>query len=386
MRILYDARKISAEATGVGYVVKKLLYELLVYKELEIVAFTKKGVKTIFNTQISNLVVHETNDDSEYFGLKRVLFEQTQIPKLIYKYRPDILHLTNGFGVPLFMDKKTKLLLTIHDLIPFTSYKELMSPINTLIFKTLFSRGIRKADAIITVSQFTAMDVKKYFPSVKEIDVVYNGMDSTVKVKNDVKVWDRLKTKYTIDDQFILYVGGFAPRKNMMRLLVSYDKLLKEKKYNYQLLLCGKITKNKDIVDELDKMNNFIVSHELQNNVKIIGYLHADEKNALLTRAKFFIYPSLYEGFGLPVLEALSVGTPTVTTKNSVMEEVAKTYSLYVEGKNTNDMVDKMKETILKHETYKKLAIRASKELIPAYSWRSTGEKYYEIYKKIYES
>src|SRR3989344_6113488 len=164
MRILFDARKISPQATGVGYVVKKLLEELLKFNELEIIAFTKKGVNKIFNDSPppSNLIIHETKDDSEYFGLKRILFEQIEIPKLIEKYNPDILHLTNGFGVPLFINRKNlKIVLTVHDLIPLTPYKELMSPLNNLIFKILFSYGMKKADVAITVSKFTADDVKK---------------------------------------------------------------------------------------------------------------------------------------------------------------------------------------------------------------------------------
>src|SRR3989344_1709361 len=164
MRVLYDARKITLQATGVGYVVKKLLEELLKFRDLEIIAFTKKGVNKIFDDSAppDNLTIHETTDDSEYFGLKRILFEQLQIPKLIEKYKPDILHLTNGFGVPLFINKKNlRIILTIHDLIPLTPFKELMSPLSNLLFKVLFSAGIKKADSVVTVSKFTANDVKK---------------------------------------------------------------------------------------------------------------------------------------------------------------------------------------------------------------------------------
>ncbi len=385
MRILYDARKISPKSTGVGYVVKKLLEQLLTYKALEIIAFTSKGVKNIFDnpSQRSHLTICETNDDAEYFGLKRIFFEQTEIPKLIDTYKPTILHLTNGFGVPLLIDKNTKIVLTIHDLIPFTQYKELMSPLHNFIFKTLFSYGIKKADAIVAVSQFTARDVAQYFPNAKKAEIAYNGIDPFPRINNSNEIWSNLQKKYRINQEFILYIGGFAPRKNVLNLLESYRELIKEKKYKYQLLLCGKFTNNKDIKDQLDKINLFTTSHNLQKKVRLIGYLSKEEKYVLLSQSKFFVYLSLYEGFGLPVLEALSTGTPTITTKNSVMEEVAQKYSLYIDAQNTNDILDKMMLMLSKYEVYKNLALRAAKELLPTYNWKSAGEKYYQIYKNL---
>ncbi|OGK08458.1 hypothetical protein A2767_00845 [Candidatus Roizmanbacteria bacterium RIFCSPHIGHO2_01_FULL_35_10] len=386
MRILFDARKISPQATGVGYVVKKLLGKLLKYKDLKITAFTKKGVNKIFDdtTPPNNLTIHETTDDSEYFGLKRVLFEQFEIPKLIEKYKPDIIHLTNGFGVPLFINKKNlKIVLTIHDLIPLTPYKELMSSFDNLLFKTLFSYGIKKADSVVTVSEFTADDVKKYYPYTKNINIVYNGIDLFRKINNFNDAWTNLQKKYNINQEYILYIGGFTPRKNVLRLLESYNKLIKEKKRNFQLLLCGKITNNKDILTQLKKINEFIHLNNLQNKVRVIGYLKPDEKTVILSRAKYFAYLSLYEGFGLPILEALAAGTPVITSKNSVMEEVAEKYACYANPINSKDILVKMQEMLQNYGYYKKLAESAIIELIPKFNWKFSGEKYYQIYKSL---
>ena len=385
MRILFDARKISPQATGVGYVQKKLLEQLITYNDLEIIAFTRKGINKIFDPPPpSNLTIHETEDDTDYFGLKRVLFEQLKIPKLINKYNPDILHLTNGFGVPILINKRNlKIVLTVHDLIPLTQYKELMSPLNNLIFKTLFSYGIKNADSVVTVSKFTSIDVKKYFPDVKNINIAYNGIELFPNLSHFDEVWSNLQKKYNINQEYIIYIGGFAPRKNVLRLLEAYNKLIKEKKCGYQLLLCGKFTKNKDISNQLEKIIQYIKLNSLQKKVRLIGYLNLDEKYALLKQAKFFAYLSLYEGFGLPVLEALSVRTPTLTSKYSAMEEVANKYALYANSNSINDILDKMIVMLSKYEYFKYLTNNASKELIPFYSWRSTGIKYYEIYKKI---
>ena len=382
MRILYDARKITLQATGVGYVQKKLLEQLITYNDLEIIAFTRKGINKISDSPLpSNLTIHQSEDDTDYFGLKRVLFEQFEIPKLIDKYQPDFLHLTNGFGVPLFIKKNApKIILTIHDLIPLTPYKELMSPLNNFIFKTLFTYGINKADAVVTVSKFTATDVKNYFPDVTNVYTSYNGIDTFPEITNIDKIWSSVQKKYNINREFILYIGGFAPRKNTLMLLEAYNRLLKEKKYDYLLLLCGKFTKNKDISDQIEKINQYVKLNNLQEKVRLIGYLNLDEKQALLKMAKFFVYLSLYEGFGLPILEALSVGTPILTSKNSVMEEVAGKYALFADPKSTTDISIKLNEILDKQNHYKKKAESAKMELIPKFNWKIAGEKYYQIY------
>ena len=113
------------------------------------------------------------------------------------------------------------------------------------------------------------------------------------------------------------------------------------------------------------------------------SYLNFDEKYILLSKAKFFAYLSLYEGFGLPVLEALSVGTPVLTSKNSVMEEVADKYSLYAKSNNITDIVGKMINMLLEYSKYKELAKESEKKLIPSYNWQSAGEKYFNIFKNL---
>jgi glycosyltransferase involved in cell wall biosynthesis len=385
MRILYDARKISRQAMGVGYVVKKLLEQLVAYKDLEMIAFTRKGVKNIFCSPFpQNLIVHETDDDSEYFGLKRVLFEQNIIPRLIDKYNPDILHLTTGFGAPLFFSKKNlKIVLTIHDLIPLTKYKELMSAIDNFIFKILFTYGVKKADAIVTVSKFTGNDVKKCFPNVEKIYTAYNGIEPIKKINNFDEIWSNLQKKYNIKQEFILYIGGFAPRKNVLRLLEVYNKLVKDKKYICQLLLCGKFTKNRNIQNQLNKINQFITSNNLQNQVRLIGYLNLDEKCVLLSKAKIFVYLSLYEGFGLPILEASSVAVPTITSKNSVMEEIAQEYACYADPINNLNILSSIYKVFKNYHHYKIMAESAKINLIPKYSWLIAGEKYYNIYTNL---
>src|SRR3989338_8746327 len=387
MKVLYDARKIAKDQVGVGNVVEKILRELLNYQDLQIVAFTRKGTTLLPSVGTSpNLTVHETSDDTQFFGPKRLWIEQTYIPKIIDRYQPDILHLTNGFSVPLFLNKKNKrlkIVSTIHDVIPFTPYKELMNEMNQFLFTKLFRYSIQMADKVVAVSQFTANDIKTYFPKVKDVAVIYNGIDPFPQITDEAKMWNVIKEKYQINDEFILYIGGFAPRKNVLNLIKAYTLFIEKTNSPLNLVLAGKFSRNKDIQDNIQNVLKFIQGHQLSQRVKIVKYLEIPEKVLLLKKARIFVYLSLYEGFGLPVLEALSAGTPTLTTKNSVMEEVAQKYSLYAEVQNSNDILDKMILMLSKYDFYKNLAFRASKELLPSYDWKAAGKKYYEIYKNI---
>lgn len=384
MKILYDARKITQDATGVGYVAEKLLEQLVFHQDLEIIAFTKKGIKQLPKfSKYKNLVIHETSDDSHFFGIKRVLFEQLSLPKILNHYQPDILHLTNGFGMPLIMDnKQTKTVLTIHDLIPLTGYHELMNPFEEFIFKTLLNNCIRRADDIVSVSDFTSKDLSKYFPEIKNISVAYNGVDPLAKNINDEITWKKVKTKYQFSDDFICYIGGFAPRKNVLNLVKGFSRFIKTNGSKIQLILCGKFSNNKDVSENIETVNRFINEQKLNNQVRMIGYLKYDEKMTLLARAKFFTYISLYEGFGLPVLEAFSAGTPVLTSKDSAMEEVAGKYALYCNPNDIKSITEKISEMLTNYLLYKKLAEEAKIKLIPQFNWQKTGNFYYNLYLK----
>lgn len=388
MKILYDARKIVPRITGVGHVSESLLRELLEYKDLEIIAFTRKGIKELpqLSKTNSNLLIHETNDSSEYFEIKRLLFEQWSLPKLINLYKPDILHLTNGFSVPLFLDKEKyhlKIVSTIHDLIPLTSYWELMSLWDRFLYKRLLSYSIKKSDAVVAVSGATSDDIKKYFSSIQQVYVINNGVDFMEKPDGFKEKWFALKMKHGIIKNYIFYLGGFAPRKNVFNLLNAYFLLKQQGKIDYQLILGGKLSTNSDIKNNLGRISSFIKKNRLEKDVKIVGYVSPKEKEILYINSAFFAYISLYEGFGLPVLEAISAGKPVLTSKNSVMEKIIGKYALYANPNNVEDIAEKIEMMIKEYSFYKNQAEIARREILPNFNWKKAGEQYYFIYKEL---
>lgn len=387
MVILYDARKISKNQVGVGYVTEKILEHLSTFKNLKIIAFTRKGVRELPFSHKGTITVHETNDDSDFFGLKRILFEQKTIPQLIKKYKPDILHLTNGFSVPYFINKqesKIKIILTIHDLIPLTSYWELMSGFDRFLYKIFLRRSLILADEIISVSNKTAEDLQTYFPWLKNTKTIYNGIEiDKSSSKNLNKVFKIIKNKYSISENYILYIGGFAPRKNVLRLIESYNLLLNSTKNRLDLIIVGKFSHNNDINNNMQAINSLISKYNLKNKVHLINYINYEEKVSLYCHAIFFVYISLYEGFGLPILESLSLGTPVISSKNSAMEEIAGKYVLYTDPYNIENIKNNMSELLNRYQHFKKLAFQAKTELLPKYNWENVGKEYYFIYQQL---
>jgi len=390
IRILYDGMSIRENPAGVGYVALNLIKNLSSYSGLEFIVYTRKGVKKmpLFKNQY-NITVHETEYPFSYFGISRHFFEQFELPKLIIRYKPKILHLTNSFGMPFFTNKSQldiKVVLTIHDLIPLTSYCELMSSFERILYKLSIKNSIKKADVIATISKYSARDLVKYFPTVNKniVNVIPNGIESINIPTNLEKTWSNIINKYQINNDIIFYLGGFAPRKNVPRLLKAYHLLIKSKKINYQLVLSGRFSQNKDIANNINQIKQYISQNNLEKQVRIIDYLNYNEKIVFLAKAKFFVYPSLYEGFGLPILEALSLGTPVLTSKNSAMEELAEKYVLYANPQDVNNIANKMIELIKNYTRSKQTAELAKIKLIPKFNWQNSAKMYYNLYKDLW--
>jgi glycosyltransferase involved in cell wall biosynthesis len=389
IRILFDGTLVNNEG-GVGYVALRLLQELSAYKELELIAYTQKGVKQIngLNEQ-SNVFVYETTSVLPLFGFKRFYFEQTQLRSLVHHFSPHILHLNTGFGVPLGFNKKkagTKVILTVHDLIPLTSHWELMSKVELMLYKLSITNSIKLADTVVAISHYTANDITHFFPFVNNVVIIPDGIDPMLRSskQQENKLFQELCKRAGISQDFIFYLGGFAPRKNILRLIKAYEEFIKSEKNNTQLVISGKLySKNKDIQANITKIRSYIEERHLEENVIILNYLTPVEKSILFNEAKVFVYPSLYEGFGLPVLEAFSSATPVVTSENTVMQEIGKSYALYANPYNVSDIKDKITIAFKNHDVYKRKAQEAQRNYIKEFEWKTIAKQYVEEYKKL---
>lgn len=378
MRLAMDARVVKKNPSGVGSVVVNLLSRLELLNKLEITAFTQRGITEIDGLKKTKIV--ELDFLYQFVGKERFRFEQNTFQKIIQDCNPDIVHFTDSFGIPPLLPKSIKTILTLHDLIPMTSYRELMTESDFDLYKKSMASSLRRADRIVCISDFTRKDLKKYFPRyVKKSIVIKNGISKPgigFKSKKNTVL-----RKYGLSKPYFLYLGGFPPRKNIINLVKAF--ILFNKNNEYQLLLPGRMSDKPDIKKNINKIKKLIISKDITKSIILTDYVSEQEKVQLLEEAKFFIYPSLYEGFGLPVLEALSLGTPVLTSKNTAMEEIGGRGVKYFDPKDITNIALIMRKSISNYEKLKEDAFKEKSLVVKDYCWENVANAYYGEYIKL---
>lgn len=234
--------------------------------------------------------------------------------------------------------KKYKTILTVHDL-AILRFKHISTKLNTIYIKLFLKKMCKEADRIIAVSNTTKDDIKLFYHIDNKVNVVYAG-DSPYKYKtidySNEQVND-VMSKFKIDEKYIVFVSTIEPRKNIINIVKGFNKF-KDSGAEFKLVLVGGIGwRTNEIMDEINKS-------QYVSDIILTGYVSSQEKEILYRNASFLIFPSLYEGFGLPVLEAMSIGLPVITSNNSGMKEVARDIGFLVNNPlDFNEIANQMK-------------------------------------------
>jgi len=261
----------------------------------------------------------------------------------------DVFHGLSG-ELPVSFLKMPKV-VTIHDVI-FLRYPEYYSTFDRKIYEKKFHHACKIADKIITVSKQTANDCIKYLgANAKKIEIGYQSCDSIFFTPVDA---DGIKKKYDLPEKYILNVGTIEARKNLLNLV----KTLKYIDEDISLVAIGKRTPYTKIVEE------YIKDNYLTNRVKLMHNVSFSDFPAIYATAAAFVYSSVFEGFGIPVLEALAVGTPVATSNISSMPEVGGDAAIYFDPYNVEDMADKINLLIHNKDTVNQLYNKREKQLV----------------------
>ncbi|PJA86941.1 MAG: hypothetical protein CO141_02090 [Candidatus Moranbacteria bacterium CG_4_9_14_3_um_filter_42_9] len=249
------------------------------------------------------------------------------------------------------VSKKTKLMVTVHDL-SFERYPETFSGRRRFWHIFVNPKKIcERADKIITVSESSKNDILDlYGIDTKKIKVIYSGISPRFKVisRNDENLI-RVKEKYHLTYKFVLYLGTIEPRKNIKGVIQAYvqmreNAMADEKSYelsNYQLVIAGSAGwLSEEIFSEIEKF-------EFKNSIKVINFVDDLDKEFLFNLASLFIYPSFFEGFGFPVLEAMSCGVPVIASNNSSISEIAGDAAILIDPTRPQEISNAMKEVLL---------------------------------------
>ena len=374
MKVNIELQPALKDRTGVGWYVYEVVKHLPKGK-IKITGTIFNFLKRRNDTEIIKDL--DINISSFYLLPYRVYLYLTKKFNIPYNYffRPkaDLYHFM-GYIVPYSI--KGKVILTVYDLV-VELFPETMEEKNRELLRKEMQRSIKRADHIITISNSAKAELINVLGvNAENIDIISPGVDYDVfnaRINDEMK--RKIKQKYDLPDEYILYLGTLEPRKNISSLIKAFIKLKKEKKISEKLVIAGKkgwlFSEIFDLIKSLD----------LENEVILTDYVDESDKPAIYQNAKLFVFPSLYEGFGMPILEAMAAGIPVITSNTSAMPEVAGDAAILVNPLSIEEISEAMLE-VMNNDKLSNELISKGFDQCKKFTWSNSANKLVEIYKK----
>lgn len=294
-------------------------------------------------------------------------WEHFILPFKARKY--DILFCPSNIA-PLFLIKKIKLVLVLHDL-AFIDFPKYYSKLFQKYYSFVVPKNVKRANKIITVSKFAKKRIIKEFPIVSDkVTFIYHGIDKEFKINHNEKI---------IKQDYILYIGSFNEIKNFKHLINAYLKLnIKD----IRLVMIMPQTDSFNVALETKKLLNEI---ENNKNIEILNFMEKNVLKKQYEKAKIFVLPSFHESFGFPLLEAMSSATPVITSNLTAMPEVCSDAAIYCNPYDVNDIKEKI-EIVLDDEELQKEMIEKGLERAKQFTWKKSAKKHLEVFKEVLEN
>ena len=293
-------------------------------------------------------------------------------PLQSWRQRFDLFHAQ--FSLPPFLRSHT--VLTVHDL-AFERFPQFFRRGVLAQMKWLIPHSCRRADQIITVSESSKRDlIELYRLDPRRITVTYEAAAEDFQPVDGGEAGARLRTAYGLDPPFVLYVGNLEPRKNLARLLHAFAQLKQKGRIAHKLVIVGQ---KAWIYDEIFEK---IRDRSLASEVILTGYVPTSDLPLFYSAASFMIYPSLYEGFGLPVVEAMACGTPVITSLGSSLEEIAGNAALLVDPFSIDSITAAM-EKLANNPALQAELRKAGLRRAASFSFRKMAEQTRSVYHRV---
>ncbi|ANE50011.1 hypothetical protein SY85_05385 [Flavisolibacter tropicus] len=325
--------------------------------------------REIVATSKSNVVIHFT---SSFFNgaVSNIFWHFFIYPFYLWKYKIDLVHLPEYRRTVLF--SKCKKVMTVHDLIGLKTNR--FGVFRSFYNKRIIFPVIKKIDHFITVSENTSRDLQECVGINKgRITTIYEGTSEKFKPRNLEDIPFKIKNKYSFP--FLLYVGRIEhPNKNHYNLVKAFKILKEDKSFSeVKMVFAGKLASGSEYV--LQEIKN----SGLENEIIITGYLADEEIPYLYNLAMLKVYPSIYEGFGLPVLEGYASGLPVVCSKSSSLLELSCSKDMLFDCFSPDEICEKIK-IFLKNDEIRKKQLALQFHFMNNFCWKKTAEKTVEIY------
>ena len=324
----------------------------------------------VFAPNVTPVVVHP---QARHPILFYIWFEWS-IPAMLRKYKIDLFLSPDSY---MSLSTKVPTCLVIHDL-AFEHYPEHFVLSHRLYWTHYFPLFACAACRIATVSTFSKNDITKcYGIAPDKIDVVYNGAHNEYKPLNAVER-EEVKKHYADGCEYFVFAGALHPRKNIVNLLKAFVAFKQRQRTNMKLVIAGRPAWKYDEVEQMRATMPF------KEDVKWVGYMNVDELSKVIGGAYALVYASLFEGFGIPILEALQCDVPAIVSNTSSMPEVAGDAALLVDPSDPDDIADKMHQ-IYKDEALRNKLIVNAREQIKKFDWNKSAERLWDSMMKCIE-
>lgn len=362
MRIGFDAKRYFLNKSGLGNYSRDLVRILeTYYPENTYLKYTPKtNLSTIEDNTIKLPQGKLKNKLSSLWRNKWIVDD-------LARDHIDIYHGLSG-EIPHGLHKNgIKSVVTMHDLI-FLKFPELYKPLDRYIYNRKFRRATLEADKIVAISEQTKRDLMEFY-NIREqqIEVVYQGCHPAFKIQKTTSEKEILRKKYNLPTRFVLNVGSIEPRKNAFHIVKAVESL------DIPLVIIGKGTKySKEI-------QSYIQAKGLQKKIFILQGFTMEELSSIYAMAEVFVYPSKYEGFGIPIIEALYSGTPVITTNSGVFPEAGGPFSYYVNPEDIEELCYAI-QSVVENTTMREEMIGKGLEYVQQFNDDKIATQWNKIY------
>ena len=383
MRIGFDAKRMYQNSTGLGNYSRTLVDALAaLYPDNEYHLYAPKITSLFEASKYTNVKVH--SPEHMLSKMFKAIWRSSWVKQDLIKDKIDIYHGLSHEIPQGIQHKQIKSVVTIHDLI-FEKYPEQFATIDRLIYRHKFRNACIHADRIITVSDQTKQDIiELYRIPEQKIITCYQTCNEIFFQPQPDEIKTSVRERYALPDEYFLYVGSVIERKNLLRICKAYQ--LDKEKTCPPLVIIGSggqyLKLVKTFIQEHQLTDRFIFLSEQEEAGRTINFNYGKDLPAIYQLSKALIYPSIYEGFGIPLLEAMASGTPVITSNISCLPEVGGAAASYVNPFQEMEIYEAMK-ALLNDAQLRKKMIEAGKIQAAVFSKEKCTENVMKVYQSL---
>ena len=358
IKVLYNGMLLNGTYSGVQYTIKQLAEEAC-----------KNSLSDIYFEQLYPDKVFKKEPNR----MTRIFFEHFRMQKYFHSQNFHLLHCP-GYILPWNWQYPS--VVTIHDTIAL-DFPKFCADANRAYFNLTLPRSIHRASKIIAVSNTVKNDIlRRFVINPSKIEVIYHGIDSIFREIDSKDALEEVKRKYQLPDKFILYVGNIEPKKNIERLVQAYSYLVQQTGIPHSLLLVGQLAwKYQNVLRQIKHIDD-------SQRVRLLGYVPQEDLPSIYNLASLFVFPSLYEGFGIPPLEAMACKTPVIVSNTGALPETTKGCALLANPYSIESIAASMHQMLSDNL----LRINLTKEglfHVKQFNWSNTWEKTAQLYHSL---